>query len=365
MLSISPLASALAVIVSLTPVATQQRANLAVRRSAFPRDRPRGHRRPHSRSRDRSEESRGALCRRRDRRHLEIDEQGRDLEERLRRRSPTTRSARSRSSTATPTSSGPASGEQNNRQSSSWGGGVYRSTNGGDTWTYLGLHETRSIGPCGPGSEGSEHRVHRGGRKSVARQPGARRLQDDRRRPHVDEGAVCRSRSPARPISSWIRAISKVLYAATYQRLRKAFGFNGGGPGSAIYKTIDAGATWKKLENGIPAGDKGRIGLALALEAGCAGRHDRARHRRRHVPHGRRGRDLEADERHQSAADVLQQADHRPEQRSADLAAWHVHSEERGWRRDLRRGADLAGLRRRPEDRSSRAARRSANSSHI
>ena len=38
------------------------------------------------------------------------------------------------------------SGEQNNRQSSSWGGGVYRTTNGGETWMYLGLHETRSIG---------------------------------------------------------------------------------------------------------------------------------------------------------------------------------------------------------------------------
>src|SRR5437016_1330092 len=36
-------------------------------------------------------------------------------------------------------------GENNNRQSSSWGGGVYRSTDGGDTWRYLGLHETRSI----------------------------------------------------------------------------------------------------------------------------------------------------------------------------------------------------------------------------
>src|SRR6185369_14742290 len=56
----------------------------------------------------------------------------------------------------------------------------------------------------------------------------------------------------------------KVLYAATYQRLRSAWGFNGGGPGSAIYKTTDAGATWKKLTNGIPEGDKGRIGLALA-----------------------------------------------------------------------------------------------------
>src|SRR5436309_649438 len=38
------------------------------------------------------------------------------------------------------------SGEQNNRQSSSWGGGVYRTTDGGDTWSYLGLHDTRSIG---------------------------------------------------------------------------------------------------------------------------------------------------------------------------------------------------------------------------
>src|SRR6478736_2898341 len=37
-------------------------------------------------------------------------------------------------------------GEQNNRQSSSWGSGVYRSTNGGESWTYLGLHDTRSIG---------------------------------------------------------------------------------------------------------------------------------------------------------------------------------------------------------------------------
>src|ERR1051325_7517319 len=37
-------------------------------------------------------------------------------------------------------------GENNNRQSSSWGGGVYRSTDGGETWSYLGLHDTRAIG---------------------------------------------------------------------------------------------------------------------------------------------------------------------------------------------------------------------------
>ncbi|MGH7696622.1 MAG: WD40/YVTN/BNR-like repeat-containing protein, partial [Gemmatimonadaceae bacterium] len=54
------------------------------------------------------------------------------------------------------------------------------------------------------------------------------------------------------------------LYAATYQRLRSPWGMNGGGPGSAIHKTGDGGATWRMLTNGIPAGDKGRIGLAIA-----------------------------------------------------------------------------------------------------
>ncbi len=54
-----------------------------------------------------------------------------------------------------------------------------------------------------------------------------------------------------------------MLYAATYQRQRRTWGFNGGGPGSAIYKTNDGGATWTKLTNGLPAGDKGRIGLAI------------------------------------------------------------------------------------------------------
>ncbi|HEX8881544.1 MAG TPA: hypothetical protein VF749_16000, partial [Candidatus Acidoferrum sp.] len=55
-----------------------------------------------------------------------------------------------------------------------------------------------------------------------------------------------------------------ILYAAAYERRRTPFGFNGGGPGSAIYKTTDGGATWKKLTKGLPyenGGDTGRIGL--------------------------------------------------------------------------------------------------------
>ena len=46
----------------------------------------------------------------------------------------------------------------------------------------------------------------------------------------------------------------KILYAATYDKERKPWTFNLGGPGSAIYKTIDAGKTWTKLDGGLPGG---------------------------------------------------------------------------------------------------------------
>jgi photosystem II stability/assembly factor-like uncharacterized protein len=56
---------------------------------------------------------------------------------------------------------------------------------------------------------------------------------------------------------------NKTLYAATYQRRRAQWGMNGGGPGSAIWKSTDGGETWTKLESGLPAGAKGRIGLDI------------------------------------------------------------------------------------------------------
>ena len=55
-----------------------------------------------------------------------------------------------------------------------------------------------------------------------------------------------------------------ILYAASYQRRRTPHGYNGGGPGSGLWKTADGGVTWKKLTNGLPKdGDVGRIGLAV------------------------------------------------------------------------------------------------------
>ena len=54
------------------------------------------------------------------------------------------------------------------------------------------------------------------------------------------------------------------LYAASYQRRRSAFGFNGGGPGSALWKSGDGGENWTRLAgNGLPDGEYGRIGIAV------------------------------------------------------------------------------------------------------
>jgi len=154
-------------------------------------------------------------------------------------------------------------GENNNRQSSSWGGGVYRSTDGGDTWAYLGLHDTRSIGRVvlDPADPNIAFVAAVGNLWAGNPERGVFKTTDAGRTwtkvLYVDTftGATDIVMDPRD---------SKVLYASTYQRLRKAFGFNGGGPGSAIYKSVDGGANWRKLENGIPTGDKGRIGLAIA-----------------------------------------------------------------------------------------------------
>ncbi|MFC2165734.1 hypothetical protein ACFLT2_12170, partial [Acidobacteriota bacterium] len=56
----------------------------------------------------------------------------------------------------------------------------------------------------------------------------------------------------------------RILYAAAYQRRRKAYGFIGGGPHSGLYRSLDEGKTWERLEKGLPKGDMGRIGIDIA-----------------------------------------------------------------------------------------------------
>jgi len=154
-------------------------------------------------------------------------------------------------------------GERANRQSVSWGDGVYKSTDGGATWTNVGLRRSRHIGRIvthpgnpdivyvaaqgsvwGPGGDRGVYRTADGGRSW------SRVL-------HVDDetGATDVAMDPHDP---------NILYAATYQRRRSAFGFNGGGPGSGLWKSTDGGTTWTRLTGrGLPEGEYGRIGIAI------------------------------------------------------------------------------------------------------
>ncbi len=154
-------------------------------------------------------------------------------------------------------------GEQNNRQSSSWGNGMYKSLDAGKTWTHIGLEGTAAIAKVRlhPTDANVAYAAAAGNLWKAGPDRGVYKTTDGGRTweksLYVDTltGATDLVMDPSNP---------NTLYAAMYQRLRQPWGYNGGGPGSAIYKTTDGGATWKKLTNGIPEGDKGRIGLAIA-----------------------------------------------------------------------------------------------------
>ena len=141
-----------------------------------------------------------------------------------------------------------------------WGDGVYKSTDAGKTWTSMGLAQSRHIGKIvidpanpdvvfvaaqgniwGPSAERGLFKTSDGGRtwKKVL---------------YIDEntGANDVAIDPSNP---------RVLLASTYTRQRRSFGGIPTGAGSALYKSIDAGETWTKVTKGLPASEKGRIGL--------------------------------------------------------------------------------------------------------
>ena len=62
----------------------------------------------------------------------------------------------------------------------------------------------------------------------------------------------------------WTQRNPDVICAASQQRRRHVFTYIGGGPGSGVFKTKDGGASWDTINKGLPAVDKGRIGLALS-----------------------------------------------------------------------------------------------------
>ena len=154
-------------------------------------------------------------------------------------------------------------GENNSQRNLAYGDGVYKTTDGGKSFTNMGLKTSSQIGKImidprnsnvvyvasqgqawGPGGERGLYKTADGGKTwkrilEIGEYTGVSDMEMDPRNPDI-------------------------LYASSHQRERRVYSKIDGGPESAIYKSVDAGATWTKQTKGLPKGDVGRIGLALS-----------------------------------------------------------------------------------------------------
>lgn len=153
-------------------------------------------------------------------------------------------------------------GENNHQRALGYGNGIYRTEDGGKSWKNMGLKESRQIGMIqidprnsdvvfvaaegsvwGPGTERGLYKTNDGGKTwnkvlNISENTGVNNVVFDPRNPDV-------------------------MYASSEQRRRHFFTKIGGGPETALYKSVDAGKTWNKLTNGLPGADMGGMGIAI------------------------------------------------------------------------------------------------------
>ena len=156
-------------------------------------------------------------------------------------------------------------GENNSQRSVSYGDGVYKSVDGGKSWKNVGLPKSEHIGKIlvdprdssvvyvaaqgplwNPGGDRGLYKTTDGGKTwkpvlTISENTGVTDVVFDPRNPDV-------------------------LYAAAYQRRRHVYTLINGGPESGLHKSLDGGATWTKLESGLPKEWMGRIGLAVSAK---------------------------------------------------------------------------------------------------
>ncbi len=151
-------------------------------------------------------------------------------------------------------------GEANNQRSSYWGNGVHKSTDGGKTWHHVGLDGTDHIGRIvvHPTNPDVVWVAALGALYSSNDARGLYKTTDGglhwQRVHHLgsDVGFVDVAIDPHNP---------EVLFAASYERRRRAWHLTEGGQGSRLWKSVDGGTSWNRLEGGLPDGVLGRIGI--------------------------------------------------------------------------------------------------------
>jgi photosystem II stability/assembly factor-like uncharacterized protein len=157
-------------------------------------------------------------------------------------------------------------GEANNRQSSSIGDGVWGTTDGGKTWNHLGLDDTQSINrlavdPTNPRIvfvAAMGHLFGQNAERGLYRTVDGGKTWTKAKYIDPDTGFNDVAIDPSNP---------KIIYASSFARRRTWWGYNGGGPTSALWKSTDGGNTWAKLDGpGWPQpkdGIYGRIAISI------------------------------------------------------------------------------------------------------
>ncbi|MDJ0839672.1 MAG: glycosyl hydrolase [Acidobacteriota bacterium] len=154
-------------------------------------------------------------------------------------------------------------GENNSQRSVGYGDGIYKSVDGGKTWKNMGLKNSEHISKIVVDPRDSNTIIvasqgplwSDGGDRGIFRSTDGGETWENTLKVSDKTGCNDLVFDPRNP---------DIMYTASYQRRRHVWTLINGGPESNIYKSFDGGKTWKKSGRGLPGGDKGRIGLAIA-----------------------------------------------------------------------------------------------------
>ncbi|MFN8321721.1 MAG: hypothetical protein U0T74_03595 [Chitinophagales bacterium] len=157
-------------------------------------------------------------------------------------------------------------GESNMRNTVSIGNGIYKTTDGGDNWVFMGLPNSEHISKIviHPNDPNTIFVAVPGKLWSNSSDRGLYKTTDGGKTwdkiVYVNDSTGCAdfALDPKNP---------NTMYATFWQFRRKPYAFSSGGPGSSVMKSTDGGKTWKKIQKGLPEGDLGRAAIALAPSA--------------------------------------------------------------------------------------------------